>query len=82
MRYSTIVYMSFFKPLKNYEAFCSFSENAKVTFSFPQTKIIEIKAWLFCEIILSMTKDDMEFACIITESLNIAKNTRFVKVPF
>ena len=38
-----IVYMSFFKHLKNYDAFCSCSEIAKVTFSFPQAKMIAIK---------------------------------------
>ena len=55
-----IVYMSFFKHLENYDAFCPCSEIAKVTFSLPEAKIIEIETWFFCD-------------NIINESPNIAK---------
>ena len=65
--------MSFFKHLKNYEAFCSCSEIAKMTFSFPQAKIIEIETWFFCENIVPITQDDIDIAPIINESPNIAK---------
>ena len=49
MKYATIVYMSFYERLNNYEAFSSHSENAKLMFSFNQTEIVEIKIWFFCE---------------------------------
>ena len=65
--------MSFFKHLKNYDAFCTCSEIAKMTFSFLEAKIIEIETWFFCENIVPITQDDIYSAPIINESPNIAK---------